>query len=445
MSSFDYSKLSLVLDLGSSRIRGFIGYEENGNICHVASEEVNSAGIKEGFVENLQNAAGCLKGLLTRLQNNLKTKFLKDYPLEENQKFRFGKVYVGLSVARLQGAYVDITRNLAHEEITPELMASMMEDARKTAIKYEKQDLISTNMVSACVDGEWVNDAEGRVCDTLVVTYHNVYVHHDAVLNLRMCLRKVGLNDVEIIPSVKAVSNIVMDGDNKVGKVVIVNLGAQVTSISAYENGDFRYVYESSIGSDKVTKDLETLGIPTEVAEVIKKNCNAAVNMQEPYIFSVRGYNNQFESEVIESIIEDRMTKIIGKIELAIKQVFPIEQVQKILLVGSGAKQRFLPELMEEKLGCCVEYATINGKKLSGSAVILGLFTMAKGGSILIEDVPVVVEPSGKGPTEKDNTSGTGGGKKGGPFSGIKDKVNYFFGNLFTETENPEANDSKTE
>lgn len=429
MAEFNYSKLSLVLDLGSSKIRGLVGFKEGGYFTLVANATVPSAGIKEGIVVNLQNAAGCVKGLMQQLENILKNKFLKDYPLKETEKFSFGKVYVGLSASRLQGTYVDITRNLAHEEITEELMASMMEDAKKTAIKYDKQELISTNLVGSFVDDELVNDTVGRVCDTLQSTYHNVYVNRDVLQNLRMCLNKVGFQDVEIIPSVKALSNLVLTDEYKQGNVALVNLGAQVTSISVYHDGDFRYVYESSTGSDKVTKDLETLKIPTDLAERLKKNGNAAVGMVEPYLFTTSGSNLTFESEVIDSIIEDRMTKIIGKISSAIQQVFDLSDINTIILSGDGSKQKFLVDLMEEKMGCNVCYAQIEDKPLYGNAVLLGLLDMAQGGSFVIEEKVVTPVESIKKPEEPTRKRRLGT---------IKDKFGGFLEELFKETKEPE-------
>ncbi len=129
---------------------------------------------------------------------------------------------------------------------------------------------------------------------------------------------------------------------------MLVDFGAETTTVSIYKNGFLTYFATLPIGSRCITRDIMTLGYTEEKAEEIKRNIGDAINA-EPTIrkhdfdgdpAEVNNYVRARAGEIAANIIEQ--PKYAG---LSLTNDLPAG----IILVGGGSRLRGFPQLLQSQ------------------------------------------------------------------------------------------------
>jgi len=184
-------------------------------------------------------------------------------------------------------------------------------------------------------------------------------------------IAEAGVETIDVIASPIALSNIVLSEKQKIVGVALVNIGAETTSLSVFEDGKLISICTFSIGSSEITNDI-ALGfkIPLEKAESLKLG-----NAEE-----------EFPKKKLDEIIEARLCDIFESIENNLKKIKRSELLPAgIVFVGGGANIPGLAELSKYILKLPSSLGTTdifnNAKtKLRDSSwfVALGLLTSGK-------------------------------------------------------------------
>ncbi|MBR0502499.1 MAG: hypothetical protein IJJ77_04570 [Paludibacteraceae bacterium] len=432
MENMDLSKLSVAIDLGSSKVKGAIGYvNEAGRFVCITSDTEQSSGICRGYVKNISEAAGRVKNLMTKLKNRLINWAKKEDYLPEGYRLTIDKVYVSISAADTQGVFKTIVRNLPHEEVTEDLIQSMLEENEKAArMAYSNNmDYLMSIPQRYILDGIEEETPVGCVCNQLSVVIQNILVKKDLLYNIKTCFERAGYPNVEFCLSPLSMANVVLTEQERMDGSALIDFGAMDTSVALFKNKTLKYVYILPKGSNHITKDLQELKVPEDKAQTIKHNVCAAPGFKEPCYFTmmVCGEERYFESEVISRIVEDRLNKILSQVEAVISYVMSVQDINQIVLVGGGSKQQFLKEKVESTLGISTRLGSVidmgDDTRILPFAAVLGVLYNAQGGSVVLKEIEQTVTK----PEKKQTAGGKSFAQK------VKATVGSFMDDLFKD------------
>ena len=432
MENMDLSKLSVAIDLGSSKVKGAIGYvNEAGRFVCITSDTEQSSGICRGYVKNISEVAGRVKNLMTKLKNRLVNWAKKENYLPEGYRLTIDKVYVALSAADTQGVFKTIVRNLPHEEVTEELIRSMLEENEKSAMNSysNNMDYFMSIPQRYILDGCEETTPVGCVCEQLSVVIQNILVKKDLISNVRTCFERAGYPNVEFCLSPLTTANVVLTEQERMDGAVLIDFGAMDTSVSLFQNKVMKYVYILPKGSNHITRDLQELKVPEDKAQTIKHNICAAPGFMKPCYFTmmVCGEERYFESEMVTRIVEDRLNKILSQVEAVISYVMSTQNINQIVLVGGGSKLLYLKEKVEATLGISTRLGSVidmgDDTKILPFAAVLGALYNAQGGSVVMEEIEQTVEK----PEKKQSAGGKSFAQK------VKATVGSFMDDLFKD------------
>ena len=149
-----------------------------------------------------------------------------------------------------------------------------------------------------------------------------------------------------------------LDNEEKRLGSVLVDWGADTTSVSIVKNNKLEYLNVLPMGSRNITRDLTSLKILEDNAEKIKKTYGVASidNVPDMNIAGVRSID-------VVNYIKTRVGEIVANIQNQISVAgFTADQLPKgIVLVGRGAKLSGLVEFISQPLQMPVRLGYVQG------------------------------------------------------------------------------------
>ncbi len=335
----------------------FLKGEKNPKIIGVG--ESQTLGVRHGYVVNETLAATSVRNAVAQA--------------EKTSGLKIKRAFVSLSGTTLRGEISPggtIVSKADGEVTTLDINKALADCEENLSLGNKK--IIHMFPISFRLDGkEVLGRLEGMrgtklEAKTLFVTYS--IVHLEDLLGV---IAEAGVETIDVIASPIAVSNIVLSERQKIVGVALVNIGAETTSISVFENGSLVSIYTFSIGGTDITNDI-ALGfkIPLEKAEDLK----------------LENITEDFSRKKLEEIIEARLCDIFESIENNLKKIKRSELLPAgIVFVGGGADTPMLVELSKSILKLPSSLGTTeifgnNKTKLRDSSwfTVLGLLTAGK-------------------------------------------------------------------
>ena len=118
---------------------------------------------------------------------------------------------------------------------------------------------------------------------------YTIYADRLAAANLRNVVQNAGIRVEAVIPSAIASAAAVLNIDEKQVGTVVVDIGSSNTDLVVYQGGSPVHLSSFAMGGDKITSDIQSLGISWNDAEKLKIERVAAANeFAEKNTLSVR-------------------------------------------------------------------------------------------------------------------------------------------------------------
>ncbi|MDP9249612.1 MAG: pilus assembly protein PilM [bacterium] len=355
--------ISVGIDVGSSVVRVVVGEflkgETNPRVLGVG--EAPAFGIRHGYVVNSAQAIASIKNAVSAA--------------EKSSGITIRRAFVALSGATLRGetGTGSTIISKADGEVTALDVQKAMDDAEEN-LSLNNKKIIHTYPVSFRLDGKAI---EGRLegmrgtkleIKALFITYSVVHLE-----DLLGTLAEAGVETIDIVASPVAAEGLCLSEKQKIVGVALVDIGAEKSSVSVFENGILVSVHTFSIGSTDITNDIALgLKIPLELAENLKLGTA----------------NEEVPKKKLEEIIEARLCDIFESIDNHFKKIKRSELLPAgVVFIGGGSATTGLLELSKSMLKLPASIGTTevfnNAKtKLRQSAwfTALGLLSAGKGG-----------------------------------------------------------------
>ncbi len=375
-------KVIVAIELGSSKISGVAGQiMTDGSLKVLAYAGVPSSScIRHGAVYNLDKTANAIAEVVERLNSILSTSI--------------EKVYVGYNAKGLKSIISKVEHPFEDETVvSQEVIDDMFQQCSE--IDYEGYVNLFQESQEYVVDNKRGTETDpiGVACRSLGGSYLNILLKKQVADYIAQCFMMAQVEIVDGYVAPMAEADAILTDDDRQQGCVLVDYGADTTTVSVYKNGMLRYLRVIPLGSALITRDLSAiLKIEPEQAEQIKCTyglCNLIGSQDASETIMIN--DSKVLLKDIGDIIEARNEEIIRNVCAQIKASGYGEVLYAgIVLTGGGSQLRQLDQVFVKLMpsmrrprvvtepACGVTWIEPSWKRGDGSQLAL-LSVMAKG------------------------------------------------------------------
>lgn len=347
----------VAIELGSAKLTGIAGKKNpDGSISvlAVASEDSTSY-IRKGVVNSIDKTAQGLSNIITKLKNTLQADITQ--------------VYVGIGGRSIHSVKNMVIKDLPTDTIVSQGMVNELMDTNRnmTYPDYEIQDAITEEYK---VGLQYQTDPVGIQANRLEGNFLNVLWRRLYFRSLNKSFDSAGIAIAEtyLAPIVMA-DNVLTEAEKRAG-CVLVDLGAQTTTVSVYYRDRLRNIAVIPLGGYNITKDLESLPMQSAEAERMKLKYGSALTDVadiDPKAVLKIDDTRTVELPVFIDIVEARMLEIIENVKAFIPSEYSDKLLGGIILTGGGSNMKNVEKAFRETLGIdkvrTAKFASINISK----------------------------------------------------------------------------------
>ncbi|HRZ77533.1 MAG TPA: cell division protein FtsA [Bacteroidales bacterium] len=338
------SEIIVGLDIGTTKIAAIVGRRnEFGKIEILGSGKSPSLGVRRGVVSNIENTVKSIRAAVE----------------EASERSGVDIRYVNVGIA---GQHIKslqhrggIIRNSREEEINQvdidRLHSSMFNLAMSPG-----EEIIDVIPQEFIIDGEpGLKEPIGMLGNSLEANFHIITGQTTAAKNIYKCVKKAGLEVVELILEPLASSAACLSEEEKEAGVVLVDIGGGTTDIAIFQDGIIRHTAVIPFGGEIITEDIkEGCSIIRKHAEELKVRFGSALASEnrDEEIVSIPGLRGRPAREItlknLASIIQARMEEIIEYVYFEIKNSgYERKLIAGIVLTGGGAQLKHISQLTQ--------------------------------------------------------------------------------------------------
>ena len=320
----------VAIELGSSKMTGIAGKKNlDGSISVLAVvREDSTSCIRKGVVYNIDKTVLCLTNIINKLETALKTKI--------------AQVYVGVGGQSIRSMKNVIIKDLPAGTIVNQEMINELEDTNRS-MSYTDLEILDAATQEYKVDSQYQLDPVGIQCSRLEGNYLNILWRKSFYRNLNKCFENAGIRIAELYLAPMALADSILTEAEKRSGCVLVDLGADTTTVSVYYKNILRHLAVIPLGGNNITKDIATMQMEEKEAEAIKlkygcayTDSNAIDNTLELKIDDDR----KIESRKLIDIIEGRLEEIIENVRYQVPSEYLDKLIGGIILTGGGSNMK---------------------------------------------------------------------------------------------------------
>ena len=345
----------VAIELGSSKVIGVAGVKRrDGKIEVTAHVQQDSATfIRKGIIHNEDLAISCIQNIIARLKEKLQKEITQVYVCYSGQ----GVHSVHNEVNRLFESDHKIVKEDIDENINHVYEGHRILDAIPQEFSVGTQKLL---------------DAVGVLSSNVTGRYLNIIAKSKLLNYLENCFQKVGgvrVAEYKLTPLV--VADQLLNEAQKNSGCVLVDIGADTTTVSIYKSKLLRFLSVIPLGSDNITKDIMSLQMEHSDAEDLKVS-----KFGEPYasfteeegdaVVKTTADGLQIQRKTLSSVIDARLTEILINVKQQINESKYAREslVAGAFLTGGGANMPNIANVFKEVVG--IDKVTV--RKTSQSA-----------------------------------------------------------------------------
>ena len=320
----------VAIELGSSKMTGIAGKKNlDGSIQVLAVvKEDSSSFIRKGVVYNIEKTAQCLTNIVKKLTAQLKTEITQ--------------VYVGIGGQSIRSVRNIISRDLpADTQVTQDMVIELMDANRN--MQYPDQEILDVAVQEYKVDSQYQTDPVGIQCSRLEGNFLNILQRKAFYKSLNTCFENAEIGIAELYLAPLALADSVLTESERRSGCVLVDIGADTTTVSVYYKNILRHLAVIPLGSNNITKDIASLQMEEQDAEKMKLKYGCAYtdnnDIDNNMKYSIDA-DRQVESRKFIEIVEGRLEEIIENVWYQIPNDYCDKLLGGIILTGGGSNMK---------------------------------------------------------------------------------------------------------
>ena len=322
----------VAIELGSSKMTGIAGQKNlDGSITVLATVEENSSScIRKGVIYNIDKTCQCLTSIIKKLKNFLKQDITQ--------------VYVGVGGRSIRSLKNVIVKDLLGASIISQDMINELMDINRN-MTYPDQEILDAATQEYKIDNQYQIDPVGIQCSHLEGIFLNILWRKNFYNNINTCFENANISIAEMYLAPLAMADSVLTDSEKRAGCMLVDLGADTTTVSVYYKGILRHLSVIPLGGNNITKDLTCLQLEEADAEKMKLKYAKAYtdisNIDPTLNYSV-DKDRTIESKKFIEIVEARVEEIVENAWFQVPVEFSDKLMGGIILTGGGSN---MPEI----------------------------------------------------------------------------------------------------
>lgn len=320
----------VAIELGSSKMTGIAGKKNlDGSISVLAVvTEDSSSCIRKGVVYNIDKTVQALTNIVKKLETTLKAKI--------------AHVYVGVGGQSIRSVRNTNVKELPLDTIVTLDMVNELMDANRS-MQYPDQEILDAATQEYKVDNQFQLDPVGIQCTRLEGNFLNILWRRSFYRNINKCFDNAGIAIAEMYLSPLALADAVLTDAERRGGSVLVDFGADTTTVCVYYKNILRHLAVIPLGSNHITKDIASLQIEEKAAEQMKLQYASAYtdsgDIDASKTYPIDADRNVSMHTFVE-IVEARMQEIIENVWCQVPTEFYDKLLGGIILTGGGSNMR---------------------------------------------------------------------------------------------------------
>lgn len=317
----------VAIELGSTKIKGIAGQKKSDGsiaVLAVVSEDATQC-IRKGVVYNIDKTVQCITNVIQRLRQQMKS--------------GIRHVYIGVG-----GQSIHSERNIISCEIqngmpvTQQLIVDMMDQNRN--MEYPEMEILDVEVQEYRADALMQTEPVGIQCSRLDGNFLNILQSKRHYQKLNTCFDIAGVKLAEIYLAPFALADAVLTPVEKRSGCVLVDLGADTTTVMVYYKNIVRHIAVIPLGANNITKDIASLQVEEQEAEQLKLRYASAYTPSEDIDPSLRydiDRDRKVDSSRFIDLVEARVQEIVANVWNQVPADFSDKILGGIVLTGGGS------------------------------------------------------------------------------------------------------------
>lgn len=331
----------VAIELGSSKITGIAGKKNNdGSIQILAyAKEDSSVFIRKGVIYNLDKTAQSLTSIINQLEGKLKA--------------TIGKVYVGIGGQSLRTIRNTVVRHLDEETIiSQELVDEIMDE--NVQVPIIDMDILGVAPQEYKIGINFQADPVGVLSNHLEGRFLNIIARSSIKKNLQKCFEQARIEVADYFISPLVTAEAVLTDSEKRSGCVLVDFGADTTTVSVYKNNILRHLAVIPLGGNSITRDICSQQMEEEEAEELKIKYGQAIaetfeEGEEAKVYSLDG-KRSIEAKLLNDIIEARTEEVVANVWNQINlSGYDDKLLAGIIITGGASNLKNIEEVIKKK------------------------------------------------------------------------------------------------
>jgi len=342
------SEIIVGLDIGTTKIATIVGRKNQHSKLEILGHgKTESFGVKRGVVSNIENTVDSIRRAVNAASE------MSGVDIK----------YVNVGIAGQHIKSLQHRGNIIRGDNDVEISAADIETLHNNMYNLNMspgEEIIDVIPQEYIIDGEeGIKHPVGMLGNSLEANFHIIIGQTAAAKNIYKCVRKAGLEVVDLILEPIASAEAVLSEEEKEAGVVLVDIGGGTTDIAIFQDGIIRHTAVIPFGGDIVTEDSkEGRTIIKKHAEELKLKFGSALASEnkEEEIVAIPGLRGRPPKEIslknLASIIQARMEEIIEHVYYEIRNsAYEKKLIAGIVLTGGGSQLKHIAQLTEFMTG----------------------------------------------------------------------------------------------
>lgn len=319
----------VAIELGSSAIRGIAGRKNVDGKLHILDivERKTKNCIRKGTIYNMDKTAQTLNSIFIQLREDLGV--------------YINKAYVGVAGQSLCTIPNSVSRQMQNKEVISESMVDALKDANNN-VTYLDKEILEVREQEYRIGSKDIMEPVGILSNNIEGRFLNVVARSSVRDSIYKCFNMIGIQiiDTFVSPLVLA-DNILTDNEKRTG-CVLVDFGAETTTVSIYKTNCLRYLSVIPLGGNNVTLDICSKQVEEDEAEELKIKYGTAFSELDKdtirYIPLSMDPSTTIAENILQEITEARMEEIIANVWGQIQQSnYMLSNLTAGIIITGGA------------------------------------------------------------------------------------------------------------
>jgi len=341
--SKEYKDLVVGLDIGTSKISCLVAeVRPDGSLNVIGLGTHPSSGLRRGVVVNIEATVDAISRVIQEVE------LMADCKITD--------VYTGIAGSHIKSFNSNGMVAIKDKEVTPMDVERVIEVARAMPIPADQQ-ILHILTQEFIIDGQdGVREPIGMSGVKLEVKVHIVTGAVSAAQNVIKCVRRCGLEVMDLILQPLASSYATLSEDEKGLGVCLVDIGGGTTDLAVFTQGAIRHTAVIPVAGDQITNDIAmALRTPTAEAEEIKIRHGVAMSsLADPAeMIEVPGVGDRpprrLSRQALADVIEPRVSELFELVQSELRRSGYEELLSSgLVLTGGASVMDGMVELGEE-------------------------------------------------------------------------------------------------